>query len=839
MERSSVGRRSVDAAHAAEKANHVPSRKEAAPGQSNVFLISGSPHILLSLAFVCMLLPSPTIINGDGDDTSLPSKITHVVNDPGQVVRPPMRAPSLRGCCGAPTEFQWVFLDGEGTSAGSPFRTRVFALDAQGRQARPAACGELRVDVELSGQARLSPSTPLKGWNNAELRLDIENHLAEVIDAEVRIESPNSNADVLLHSSQIRFASGPAYTFFIRVQHPGTYLDATAQGEQKDTVFPTNANLEVFVVTHDRFGNLAKLAGGDAGNKNLDLAGLGNNLVLQSSSRSLEFVPKDGRLHLNSRTGEGRTTLRSGEAGMVDVWLDSTDKHATRESKEALRGRSLRRLQFIDPAADDSKTEGSAGKKTLEPSDEKYQHVAEEVKNAFLTTWRTYRKYAWGRDELMPISKTGKDSFGGLGITILDSLTTLWLMGLTVEFEQAAAFVEGVLDFDNADEEISVFELIIRGLGGLLGAHSLSGRPIFLTKATELAERLLPALNSSSNLPWPKWSLKRGVGSVSTEPTILAEAGSMQLELRYLSARTGDNRFKRAGDLCFDAIQSTGVTGLAPVYLTPPGHTPPRALSSKYAIGALADSYYEYLLKQYIQNPSEAYFKDLWLNALDEVPGLIRPRPGGEKKRAEKEKDRPPKFKLIEVAPGGEAIWKMDHLSCFAPAMIVLGLKTLPEKDLLEKGRNATWWRIAEGLTDSCMELWTSSRSGLAPEFAMIRPSAPFNFHEVPEKGRHSFLRPETAESLFYLYRFTGNEKYRKAGEKIFRAMMKHSKVEAGFASVKDVNQIPTVKLDEMQSFVMAETFKYLYLLFSPAETLDLDRFVLNTEGHPLRLAKR
>jgi len=567
----------------------------------------------------------------------------------------------------------------------------------------------------------------------------------------------------------------------------------------------------------------------------MDLAGLGRNLVLRASTPFVEFVPTDGRLHLNARTGEGRTDLRCRQAGSVDVWLDALGTDIARDVREALRNRTLRRLHFFDAAKADSKDEGDGEKKELLPSDEKWRPLAEEVRQAFLTTWRTYRKYAWGRDELMPLSKTGKNTFGGIGMTILDSLTTLWMMGLTVEFEQAAAFVEGVLDFDNADEEISVFELIIRGVGGLLGAHSLSGRTTFLTRAKELAERLLPALNSSSRLPWPKWNIARARGSVSGEPTILAEAGSMQLEFRYLSAHTGDDRFQRAGDACFEAIQSTGVTGLAPVYLTPPDHTPPRALSSKYAIGALADSYYEYLIKQWIQTPSEAYLKDLWLSALDEVPGLLRPRPAGMKRSNAK----PPKFKLIEVAPGGEAIWKMDHLSCFAPAMVVLGLHSLPEKDLLEKGRNDTWWRIAEGIVESCMEMWTSTRSGLAPEFTLVHPAQPFNFHEVPEKGRHSFLRPETVESLFYFYRFTGDEKYRKAGEKIFRAMMQHSKVDAGFASVKDVNKVPTEKLDEMQSFVMAETLKYLYLLFSPADTLDLDRFVLNTEGHPLRLSTR
>merc|ERR1719498_1613872 len=142
--------------------------------------------------------------------------------------------------------------------------------------------------------------------------------------------------------------------------------------------------------------------------------------------------------------------------------------------------------------------------------------MANEVRKEFLHAWTNYRKYAWGKDELKPLSRAGKDSFGGLGITILDSLTTLWLMGLSSEFEEAASWVETTLDYDNCDSEVSVFELIIRALGGLLGAHSLSGRQIFLTRARELAERLLPALNTSSRLPMPKWNIARGVGTASS-----------------------------------------------------------------------------------------------------------------------------------------------------------------------------------------------------------------------------------------------------------------------------------------------------------------------------------
>lgn len=94
-------------------------------------------------------------------------------------------------------------------------------------------------------------------------------------------------------------------------------------------------------------------------------------------------------------------------------------------------------------------------------------------------------------------------------------------------------------------------------------------------------------------------------------------------------------------------------------------------------------------------------------------------------------------------------------------------------------------------------------------------------------------LRPEIIESTYYLYHYTGNSQYRKIGEKMFDDFVKYCRTDAGYAALADV--ISKEKRDEMESFVLAETFKYFYLLFAPPETLEFDKVIFNTEAHPLK----
>eukprot|EP00808_Paulinella_micropora_P015161 g9626.t1 len=110
----------------------------------------------------------------------------------------------------------------------------------------------------------------------------------------------------------------------------------------------------------------------------------------------------------------------------------------------------------------------------------------EAVVTAMKWAWKGYKEYAWGKDMLRPVSKTYEEWFG-VGLTLVDALDTLWLMGLKQEFAEAQAWVQDSLNFDK-DVKVNLFETTIRMLGGLLSAYHLSGEKVFLDRAIDLAD---------------------------------------------------------------------------------------------------------------------------------------------------------------------------------------------------------------------------------------------------------------------------------------------------------------------------------------------------------------
>lgn len=441
----------------------------------------------------------------------------------------------------------------------------------------------------------------------------------------------------------------------------------------------------------------------------------------------------------------------------------------------------------------------------------------ESVKEAMSHAWASYEKYAWGQDELQPQSKNGVNSFGGLGATLIDSLDTLYIMGLDEQFQKAREWVANVLSFDK-NYDASVFETTIRVVGGLLSAYDLSGDKVFLEKATDIADRLLPAWDTPSGIPFNTINLQHGSahnpGWTGGE-SILADSGTEQLEFIALSQRTGDPKYQiKVENVITEIRKNFPADGLLPIYINP--HTGASASYSTITFGAMGDSFYEYLLKVWVQgNKTEAvkHYREMWETSMKGLRSLIR-------------KTTPSSFTYICEKNGNSLSDKMDELACFAPGMLALGSFGYGP------GEREEILTLAEELAWTCYNFYQSTPTKLAGEN--------YFFHggkDMSVGTSWNIMRPETIESLFYLWRLTGNKTYQEWGWNIFQAFEKNSRVESGYVGLKDVNS--GVKDNMMQSFFLAETLKYLYLLFSPTSVISLDEWVFNTEAHPLKIVTR
>ncbi|KAJ4894195.1 hypothetical protein Rs2_20989 [Raphanus sativus] len=438
----------------------------------------------------------------------------------------------------------------------------------------------------------------------------------------------------------------------------------------------------------------------------------------------------------------------------------------------------------------------------------------QRVKEAMLHAWSSYEKYAWGQDELQPQTKDGVDSFGGLGATMIDALDTLYIMGLDEQFQKAREWVATSLDFDK-DYDASMFETTIRVVGGLLSSYDLSGDKIFLDKAKDIADRLLPAWDTPSGIPYNFINLRHGNAHNPTwagGDSILADSGTEQLEFIALSQRTGDPKYQQKVEKVISVLNKNFPDdGLVPIYISPETANPSH---STITFGAMGDSFYEYLLKVWVfgsKTLSVKHYRDMWEKSMNGLVSLVK-------------KSTPSSFTYICEKNGNSLSDKMDELACFAPGMLALGAFGYDDPAEAKK-----FLSLAEELAWTCYNFYELTPTKLAGENYFFNSGS-----DMSVGTSWNILRPETVESLFYLWRLTGNKTYQDWGWNIFEAFEKNSRIESGYVGLKDVNT--GVKDNKMQSFFLAETLKYLYLLFSPTTVIPLDEWVFNTEAHPLKI---
>ncbi len=435
-----------------------------------------------------------------------------------------------------------------------------------------------------------------------------------------------------------------------------------------------------------------------------------------------------------------------------------------------------------------------------EESDNVARERREYVKKAMQHAWSGYKKYAFGADELLPLSKEAGGYWGGLGVTLVDSLDTLWLMGLKDEFREARDWVQRKLSFDDVGA-VSVFEVTIRSLGGLLSAYDWSGDRIFLDKANDLGTRLLNAFESPNGLPYEQTELNSHNSFNAPwqgNQVKIAEIGTLQLEFRYLSHVTGNRVFAEKVNHVFDCLaENQPDNGLYPLYAQNDAPEVRLQMDSKSTLGGMGDSFYEYMLKTWLQGGKvEDKYRKMFDKAMDGAhENLVQ-------------KSVPDGLTYVADLFNGNLDRKMDHLACFMGGLWALGAYTNPDGFQSPKAQRDLV--NAKAITYTCYQMYARFPTGLAPEIARFDGS-PEDQDFSPQVSTY-LLRPETVESLFILNFLTGDPVYREWGWEIFQAIERFCRTDEGFSQISNVEDINGQPINKMESFFLAETLKYLYL---------------------------
>ncbi|CAG4955499.1 unnamed protein product [Colias eurytheme] len=450
------------------------------------------------------------------------------------------------------------------------------------------------------------------------------------------------------------------------------------------------------------------------------------------------------------------------------------------------------------------------------PSNAQQYAVVQSFKHA----WRGYKELAWGHDNLKPVSGTAYDWFS-LGLTIIDSLDTAFIMGLMEEYEEGREWIKNELVFTK-NKDVNFFETTIRVLGALLTNYHFTGDNMFLEKAKDLGERLMTAFASPSGIPYSDVNLGARTAHVPewSHYSTTAEVSTVQLEFRELSRATNNPIFEDAAAAVSEKIhQLPKKHGLVPIFINPnTGHFLPHATIT---LGARGDSYYEYLLKQWIQTGKTInYLRDDYLTAIEGVREFLARR------------SVPNKHLFIgELTAGSEAFNpKMDHLTCFLPGTLALGhANGLPDWHMT----------MAEELINTCYLTYAVHPTFMAPEITHFNIGSGTEDMFTKIADAHSLLRPEFVESLYIMYQLTGNTTYQDWGWQVYMGIEKYARVAKGYTSVTNVKTDKPAPKDMMETFFLSETLKYLYLLFSDDRfALDLNKYVITTEAHPLPIHK-
>ncbi|GAM18090.1 hypothetical protein SAMD00019534_012650 [Acytostelium subglobosum LB1] len=464
-------------------------------------------------------------------------------------------------------------------------------------------------------------------------------------------------------------------------------------------------------------------------------------------------------------------------------------------------------------------------KKSYQANIEKNIERANKVRKAMRLAWDSYSEYAWGYDGLMPWELIGKNKIHA-GQTIIESIDTLFVMDLTseykmardwIEHEMTPSMMEGLLLINNnnkSNKASKSYQMVSNILGSLLSIYDLTKDDMYMIKIKEFAEVVLSKMFDVNAMLVPG-------NTTNGQCIMLADMAQIYLELTHLSRLTGDQTWATRVQSVIRQVAANMDQDQTQLFATGLEHGKPDVTcGDRMSFGT---PFYEHLLKLWIYNSTgligedeeqRATYQQLYIKSLT---GMAE--------------------QMIQTTVIGESYlcWinsttsvkspYMEHKSCMAAGMIALGVAVNITGDPVANGQHM---ELAQELAKTCRDAYVNSKTGLAPELIYYT----YSNESHPTENQYD-LRGETIESLFYLWRITGQIMYQDWAWAIFQSIERHCQTPSGYVGLADISS-PIITTDYQPPHFMAKTLKYLYLMFEHSRLLPLDTYVFSSAGHPM-----
>ncbi|KAH8328113.1 hypothetical protein KR067_004128, partial [Drosophila pandora] len=415
----------------------------------------------------------------------------------------------------------------------------------------------------------------------------------------------------------------------------------------------------------------------------------------------------------------------------------------------------------------------------------------DKVKEMMYFAWKGYAQHAWGFNELRSdLGVPNNNSVFGnnhIGLTIIDSLDTLYIMGMREEFLKGKTWVSDHYDLAQNDAFFPAYELGTRIAGGFLSMYALTGEDFFRTKAELAVQSLLPIFQPS-DIPLDSVNPKQRIGASGSPLTDLEDfdIGPLQLELSYASEITEK--------LDFRPIEGPG---------------------NEYL--------FEYNLKSWLRsNKTNENARKMYVKSVDKMRKVMLGLSFGG-------------LTYLGRVSNKRLQRRMMHSSCDAGGLLALGSashgndKHLVARDL----------QLGKDLAKTCRKSYQRTWYGIGPESFQFDSTPTEDAKARTGDSKAYRLRPEVVETYFYLWRLTKDQKYRDWGWRVVQSLNEKCRIKYGFSGLENVYEPDNNKDGQQGSHFLSETLKYLYLLFSNDTLLPLDKWVFNEAGHPFPVMKK